>query len=81
MDVSKNGAKIVVPIPSRVPQHFELAFLPDSTKRRACEGYLATWKDDWRSVLIGTRSGDLAPVPRRYARYDITWAAFFKLEI
>jgi len=47
MDISKNGAKIVVQIPSHVPQRFELAFLQDSTKRRTCE---VVWR---RGKLIG----------------------------
>jgi hypothetical protein len=37
MDISKNGAKIVLGVPSQVPQRFELAFLQDATKRQACE--------------------------------------------
>ena len=36
MDISKNGAKIVLGVPSQVPQRFELAFLQDATKRQAC---------------------------------------------
>ena len=49
MDISKNGAKIVVGVPSHVPQRFELAFLQDATKRRACE---VIWR---RGRIIGVR--------------------------
>jgi hypothetical protein len=49
MDISKNGAKIAVQIPSHVPQRFELAFLQDSTKRRACE---VVWR---RRKMIGVQ--------------------------
>jgi PilZ domain len=49
MDISKNGAKIVVQIPSHVPQWFELAFLHDSTKRRTCE---VIWR---RGKMIGVQ--------------------------
>jgi hypothetical protein len=49
MDISKNGAKIVVGFPSHVPQRFELAFLQDATKRQACE---VIWR---RGKMIGVQ--------------------------
>ena len=49
MDISKNGAKIVVGVPSHVPQRFELAFLQDATKRQACE---VIWR---RGKMIGVQ--------------------------
>jgi len=49
MDISKKGAKIAVQLLSNVPQRFELAFLQDGTKRRACE---VTWR---RGKMIGVQ--------------------------
>ena len=49
MDISKNGAKIAVQSSSHVPQRFELAFLQDSIKRRACE---VIWR---RGKMIGVQ--------------------------
>jgi hypothetical protein len=49
MDISKNGAKIAVGLLSNVPQRFELAFLQDSIKRRACE---VIWR---RGKMIGVQ--------------------------
>ena len=50
---------------------FRIGIPSGQHKAPGLRSYLATWKDDWRSALIGTRSGDLAPVPRRYARYYV----------
>ena len=49
MDISKNGAKIAVQPLSNVPQRFELAFLQDGTKRRACN---VIWR---RGQMIGVQ--------------------------
>jgi PilZ domain len=49
MDISKNGAKIAVASSSHLPQRFELVFLPDSTKRRACN---VIWR---RGQMIGVQ--------------------------
>ena len=49
MDISKNGAKIVLGVPSQVPQRFELAFLQDAKKRQACE---VIWR---RGKMIGVQ--------------------------
>jgi hypothetical protein len=49
MDSSKNGAKLVLGVPSQVPQRFELAFLHDATKRQACE---VIWR---RGKMIGVQ--------------------------
>ena len=49
MDISKTGAKIPVQSPSHLPQRFELAFLRDSTKRRACN---VIWR---RGQMIGVQ--------------------------
>jgi PilZ domain len=49
LDISKNGAKLVVRTPSQVLQHFELAFVQDSTQRRLCE---VVWR---RGKMIGVQ--------------------------
>jgi len=49
MDISKKGAKIAVQLLSNVPQRFELAFLQDGIKRRACE---VIWR---RGKMIGVQ--------------------------
>jgi PilZ domain len=49
LDISKNGAKLVVGTPSQVPQHFELAFVQDSTQHRLCE---VVWR---RGKMIGVQ--------------------------
>jgi hypothetical protein len=49
MDISKNGAKIVVGVSSHVPQRFEPAFLHDATKQQACE---VIWR---RGKIIGVQ--------------------------
>jgi hypothetical protein len=49
MDISKNGAKIVLGVPSQVPQRFELAFLHDATKRQVCD---VIWR---RGKIIGVQ--------------------------
>ena len=49
MDISKRGAKIAVQLLSNVPQRFELAFLQDGIKRRACE---VIWR---RGKMIGVQ--------------------------
>jgi hypothetical protein len=49
MDISKNGAKLVVGIPSEVPQKFDLAFTPTASKRQACE---VIWR---RGKMIGVQ--------------------------
>ena len=49
MDISKNGAKVVVETPSEVPMRFELAFSQDGQIRRACE---VIWR---RGKMLGVR--------------------------
>jgi hypothetical protein len=49
LDISKNGAKLVVGTSSQMPQHFELAFVQDSTQRRLCE---VIWR---RGKMIGVQ--------------------------
>jgi PilZ domain len=47
LDISKNGAKLVVGTSSQVPEKFELAFVETATKRQACE---VIWR---RGKMIG----------------------------
>jgi hypothetical protein len=49
LDISKNGAKLVVGTPSQVPEKFELAFVETATKRQACE---VIWR---RGKMIGVQ--------------------------
>jgi hypothetical protein len=49
LDISKNGAKITVRIPSQVPQKFDLAFTQTASKRQACE---VIWR---RGKMIGVQ--------------------------
>jgi len=49
MDISKNGAKIIAIIPSRVPDHFELALTQAGDKGRACH---VAWR---RGKIIGVQ--------------------------
>ena len=48
MDISKHGAKVVVEIPSAVPDRFELAFFQGGQKR-ACE---VVWR---RVKMVGVK--------------------------
>jgi PilZ domain len=49
MDISKNGAKLVVGTSSQAPEKFELAFTETATKRQACE---VIWR---RGKMIGVQ--------------------------
>ena len=49
LDISKNGAKLVVGTSSQVPEKFELAFVETATKRQACE---VIWR---RGKMIGVQ--------------------------
>ena len=49
LDISPHGAKIVTRTPSEVPGGFELAFLQDAQKRRACE---VVWR---RGKMLGVK--------------------------
>ena len=51
MDVSASGAKIISPMPSQVPDRFELAFTKSGDKHRACE---VVWR---RGKTIGVQFG------------------------
>jgi hypothetical protein len=49
MDISADGAKIISPIPSQVPDRFVLAFTKGDDKHRRCE---VAWR---RGKVIGVR--------------------------
>jgi hypothetical protein len=49
LDISPNGAKVVVALRSQLPQRFELAFQQDDRKRRACE---VMWR---RGKMVGVK--------------------------
>jgi hypothetical protein len=49
MDISMNGAKVVVETSSEVPMRFELAFSHDGQIRRACE---VIWR---RGKMLGVK--------------------------
>jgi len=49
MDISRNGAKIIVGTSSQVPQKFDLAFTQTASKRQACE---VIWR---RCKMIGVQ--------------------------
>ncbi len=51
MDISANGAKIVLAMPSQVPDRFELALTKGDDKHRACE---VVWR---RGKTIGVQFG------------------------
>ena len=51
MDISANGAKIILPMPSQVPDRFELAFKKADDKHRSCE---VVWR---RGKMIGVQFG------------------------
>ena len=49
MDISKNGAKLMVVMPPEVPSRFDLAFGKGDEKRRACE---VIWR---RGKILGVK--------------------------
>jgi len=49
LDISRNGAKVIIAIPSAVPDLFELVFAPGDQKRRHCE---VVWR---RGKLLGVK--------------------------
>jgi len=49
MDLSPNGAKVTMEMPSEVPSRFELAFNQNDRKRRICE---VIWR---RGKMLGVQ--------------------------
>ena len=49
LDISQNGAKVVVGLHSEVPTRFELAFFQSDRKRQACE---VIWR---RGKMLGVK--------------------------
>jgi hypothetical protein len=53
LDISKQGAKVVVQMPEVIPDHFVLAFFHGDQKR-TCKSHLATGEDARRAVRSAT---------------------------
>jgi len=49
IDVSKNGAKVIAPVPSQVPDRFEIRFAQGAKRHRVC---VVVWR---RVNVIGVQ--------------------------